>query len=175
MANISKYIIIFLMLTVFLPSVNAQETPFKTYADAHKTKKYCFYASTLRMINISHNPDYYKLVNGIEKLLVYTLDSAAIASKSYKSIITSYNKIGFDEYASIAGGTTDFFIYGKDNKAESQFVGVFKGSDAVYAFYLRGRIEWQNIPALMQSFETGDMINIFQLNKKEIGKRPQNK
>ena len=175
MVNISKLVIIFWLLGGFLPSLKAQETAFKTYGDAHKDRKFCFYPSTLRMINIAKNPDYNELVNGIEKLMVYTLDSAAKASKSYKGIITSYKKIGFEEYASMYGGTTDFFLYGKENKNENQYVGVMKSEDAVYAFYMRGRIAWQKIPALMQSFKSNDMINIFQLNKKEIGKRPRNK
>jgi hypothetical protein len=50
-----------------------------------------------------------------------------------------------------------------------------KSKDAMYAFYLRGRIGWQKIPALMQSFQADDMINIFDLNKQKSGKRPQNK
>ena len=166
MANISKLIIVICLLTGILPSLNAQETLFKKYADAHKERKFCFYPSTLRMINISKNPDYYELVNGIEKLLVYTLDSASKASQSYKGIINSYKKIGFEEYVTLDGGKTKFIMYGKENTDENQFVGVMKSEDAIFAFYLRGRIGWQKIPALMQSFQSDDMINIFELNKR---------
>ena len=166
MVKISKLILIFWLLAGVLPSLKAQETPLKDYADAHKDRKFCFYPSTLRMINLSKNHDYNELVNGIEKMLVYTLDSAAKASQSYKSIITSYKKSGFEEYVSMSGGTTNFIMYGKESKDENQFVGVMKSEDALYAFYLRGRIGWQNIPALMQSFQSDDMINIFELNKR---------
>lgn len=158
-----------------LPPLKAQETPFKAYADVHKDRKFCFYASTLRMINIAKNPDYNELVNGIEKLLVCTLDSAAKAGQSYKGLITSYKKIGFEEYVTVAGGKTNFILYGKENKDENQFVGVMKSEDAMYAFYLRGRIGWEKIPDLMRSFQADDMINIFDLNKQKSGKRPQNK
>jgi len=160
------------MLLGFSPSLRAQETPFKDYADAHKNRKYCFYPSTLRMINIGQNPDFNDMVNGIEKLLIYTLDSAAKVGQSYKSIITSYKKIGFEEYVAISGGKTNFILYGKENKDENQFVGVMKSEDATYAFYLRGQIGWQKIPAFMQSFQTDDMINIFELNKQKSGKHP---
>ena len=121
------------------------------------------------------NPDYNELVNGIEKLLVYTLDSAAKAGQSYKGLITSYKKLGFEEYVTMVGGKTNFILYGIENKDENQFVGVMKSEDAMYAFYLRGRIGWQKIPALIQSFQADDMINIFDLNKQKSGKRPQNK
>jgi len=173
--NISKIIIVLSLVVGLFPSLRAQETPFKAYADAHKNRKFCFYPSTLRMINIGHNPGYNELVNGIKKLLVYTLDSAATVDKSYKVLITSYKKIGFDEYVSMSGGKTTFILYGKENKDENQFVGVMKSADAMYAFYLQGRIGWQKIPALMQSFQTDDMINIFDLNKQKSGKRPRNK
>jgi hypothetical protein len=175
MPNINKLSIAFVLLMGILPSLTAQETPLKAYADAHKERKLCFYPSTLRMINISKNPDYYELVNGIEKLLIYTLDSAAKASQSYKTIITSYKKIGFEEYVSVLGGETNFIMYGKENRNENQFVGVMKNEDGIFAFYLRGRVGWQKIPALMQSFQKDEMINIFDLNNQHSGKRPQHK
>jgi hypothetical protein len=175
MVKISKLILIFLLLVGIFPSLKAQETPLKDYADSHKDRKFCFYPSTLRMINIAKNPDYNELVNGIEKLLVYTLDSAAKSGQSYKGLITSYKKIGFEEYVTMSGGKTNFILYGKENKGENQYVGIMKSEDAMYAFYLRGRIGWQKIPALMQSFKADDMINIFDLNKQKSGKRPQNK
>ena len=175
MPNISKVILVFCLLAGVSPALKAQEAPLKAYADTHKDRKYCFYASTLRMINISHNADYNDLVNGIEKLLVYTLDSAAKAGHSYNSLITSYKKIGFEEFVTVASGKTTFILYGKGNKGDNQYVGVMKSADAMYAFYLRGSIAWQKVPALMQSFKSGDMINIFDLNKQKSGRRPQNK
>jgi hypothetical protein len=175
MTNTSKIIIVFFLAALLLPSLRAQEAAFKAYADAHKDRKYCFYPSTLRMINIGQNPEYNDVVNGIKKLLVYTLDSAAKAGPSYKGMIASYKKAGFEEYVTMSGGKTNFILYGKENKDENQFVGVMKSEDAMYAFYLRGRIGWQKIPAMMQSFQTDDLINIFDLNKQKSGKRPQNK
>jgi hypothetical protein len=174
MATKSKILFVFLLLGGLFPSLRAQETPFKEYADTHKERKFCFYPSTLRMVNIAQNPDYNDLVNGIEKLLVYSLDSAAKASQSYKEIITSYEKIGFEEYATVYGGKTNFFLYGKENKDENQFVGVMKSEDAVYAFYMRGQIGWQKIPALMQSFQTDDVMNIFDLKNVGRGNHSRN-
>jgi len=175
MTFIRKTLIVFLLLGGLFPSLRAQETLFKEFADAHKDRKFCFYPSTLRMINIAQNPDYNDLVNGIEKLLVYTLDSAASANNNYKEIINSYQEIGFEEYAVMYGGKTNFFLYGKENKDENQFVGVMKADDAVYAFYMHGKIGWQKIPDLIQSFQSDDVINIFDLkSNKKSGKHPPN-
>jgi hypothetical protein len=160
----SSIVFLIILLGLFRP-VSGQEQPLKDYADAHKESKFCFYPSTLRMINIAQNPDYNDLVNGIEKLLVYSLDSSAKADQSYKDIINSYREIGFEEYAAMYGGKTNFFLYGKENKDENQFVGVMKSEDEVYAFYMRGQIGWQKIPALMQNFQSEDVMNIFDLKQ----------
>jgi hypothetical protein len=167
-------IILFVLLGLFLP-VTGQEQPLKDYADAHKDKKFCFYPSTLRMINIKKNPDFNELVSGIEKLLVYALDSAAKADQSYTEIINSYQEIGFEEYASAYGGETNFFLYGKEEAEDNQFVGVFKNEDEVMAFYMHGNIAWQSIPKLLQSFQEGDVMNIFTLNEKQFENDPDDK
>lgn len=170
----SSFVFLFILPGLFHP-VLAQEQPLKDYADKHNELKLCFYPSTLRMINIAKNPDYYELVNGIEKLLVYTLDSTAKADQSYNEIITSYQKLGFEEYASAYGGETNFFLYGKEKEKDNQFVGVFKNDEQVMAFYMHGNIAWQSIPKLMQSFQKDDMINIFNLNEKNFENDPDDR
>ena len=70
-----------LALMGWLPSsISAQEDPLKNYADTCRDLKLCFYPSTLRMINLNNNPDLDELVSGVEKLLVYSLDSSARAN-----------------------------------------------------------------------------------------------
>ena len=152
-----------MLLGGLFPSLRAQEAPFKEYADAHKDRKFCFYPSTLRMINISQNPDYNEMVNGVEKLLIYTLDSAATANNNYKEIISDYQNLGYEEYAAMYGGKTNFFLYGKENDHDR--------NNRNHASYMRGRIGWQKIPDLMQSFQSDDVINIFDLkSNKKSGK-----
>jgi hypothetical protein len=158
-------ILLFILLVGLSQPLFAQQDILKTYADTACIDKYCLYPSTLRMINLTQNEDYNKMVENIEKLLVYTLDSTARADKSYRQILKEYQKNGFEELATIAGGKTNLSIYGKNGK-ENEFAGVVTTSEDVYAFYLIGHIDIAKIPALIQNFKQGDMLDVFTLNKR---------
>ncbi|MEE4259045.1 MAG: DUF4252 domain-containing protein [Bacteroidales bacterium] len=153
--------------------IKAQEQPLKDFAEDRKDRKFCFYPSTLRMVNLANNPDFDDLVNGIEKLLIYNLDSTARADKSYKEIITTYQELDFEEYASAYGGGLNFYVYGKENKKETEYIGVVKQDDLLTTFYMRGQIAMNKIPRLIQSMSEGDFINPFDFNLDDFGKNTQ--
>ena len=160
----SRWLLIVFVLGLLQP-LSAQQDILKTYADTACNKKYCFYPSTLRMINLSGNPDYNKVVEGVEKLLVYILDSTAIADKSYLPVMDQYIKNGFEEYANMWGGKMNFSIYGREGK-QSELTGIVKTEKDLYAFYLIGSIDFAKIPGLIQNFKQSDMLNIFTLNSR---------
>lgn len=137
----------------------AQEKPIKDLLEEKRERKYALYASTLRMVNISQNPDYNDMVSGVEKILIYTLDSATRADRSYMALESVYNNLGFEEYAKALGGEYTMMLLGK----ESQFVGYFDVGDRVFAFYMRGTIAWQKIPTLIKALRSDDMLNFFDL------------
>jgi len=151
----------------------AQEQPLKDFAEDRKDRKFCFYPSTLRMVNLANNPDFDDLVSGIEKLLIYNLDSTARADKSYKEIITTYQELDFEEDASAYGGGLNFYVYGKENKKETEYIGVVKQDDLLTAFYMRGQVAMNKIPRLIQSMGEGDFINPFDFNLDDFGKNTQ--
>ncbi len=153
--------------------IKAQEQPLKDFAEDRKESKFCFYPSTLRMVNLANNPDFDDLVSGIEKLLIYSLDSATRAEKSYKQIISIYQELNFEEYASAYGGGLNFYVYGKENKKETEYIGVVKQDDLLTAFYMRGQIAMNKIPHLIQSMSEGDFINPFDFNLDDFGKNTQ--
>lgn len=95
------------------------------------------------------------MVNDIEKILIYTLDSATTVSDDYDSWISDYEEIGFEEYISLYGEQT-MKIYGK----EEEYVGVVKAEGRLLTFYLRGAIPFHKIPTLINSFGEGDFLNI---------------
>lgn len=170
----SKTILISLIILLGLSwEIKAQEQPLKDFAEDRKDRKFCFYPSTLRMVNLANNPDFDDLVSGIEKLLIYNLDSTARADKSYKEIITTYQELDFEEYASAYGGGLNFYVYGKENKKETEYIGVVKQDDLLTAFYMRGQIAMNKIPRLIQSMGEGDFINPFDFNLDDFGKNTQ--
>jgi Domain of unknown function (DUF4252) len=166
-------LISFFLLLVSIKPILAQEQPLKDIAEDRKEHKFCFYPSTLRMINLTHNPDFDELVNGIDKLLIYDLDSTARANNSYRDIISAYQKLNYEEYASAYGGGIDFFIYGKEKGHETEYIGIVKHNDMLTAFYLRGHLAVSNLPELIQSMRNGNFINPFDFNIKDFGKYTQ--
>jgi len=175
MKNMTKKAILIniLLALVFIRPVLAQEQPLKDYAEDRKELKLCFYPSTLRMINLSHNPDFDELANGIDKLLIYNLDSAARANKAYRDIIAAYKKLDYEEYASAYGGGINFFIYGKERSRETEYIGIIERDDILTAFYLRGHLAFNKLPELIQSMSDGNFINPFDFNLKDFGKNTQ--
>lgn len=169
-----KAILISLFLAlVFIKPILAQEQPLKDIAEDRKELKLCFYPSTLRMINLSHNPGFDEMVNGIDKLLIYNLDSAAKADTIYKDIIATYQNLNYEEYASAYGGGINFYIYGKERRWETDYIGIIKRDDILTAFYLRGHLALSNLPKLIQSMSEGDFINPFDFNINDFGKNTQ--
>ena len=162
-------ILISFILLLGLQPILAQEQPLKDYAEDRRENKFCFYPSTLRMVNLAHNPDFDELVNGIEKLLIYNLDSTARADKTYKEMIATYEGLHFEELASVYGAEMDFYIYGKDK----EYIGIIRQEDALTAFYLRGQLAMTKLPQLMQSMSKGDFINPFDFNLDDFGKDTQ--
>jgi len=169
----STILISLILLMGNLSSLFAQEQPLKDFAEDRRENKFCFYPSTLRMVNLANNPDFNELVSGIEKLLIYNLDSTARADKAYKELIATYEKLDFEEYASAYGGEINFYVYGKDMRKGTEYIGIIRQEDALTAFYMRGTIAMNKIPSLMQSMGEGDFINPFDFNLDDFGKNTQ--
>lgn len=153
--------------------LTAQEQPLKDFAEDRRENKFCFYPSTLRMLNLTQNPDFDEMVSGIQKLLIYTLDSTSRADKTYKELISTYQELEYEEYASAYGGDLNFYIYGKEQRSETEYIGVIRQEDMLTAFYLKGQIAMNKLPDLMQSMGEGDIFNPFDFNLDDFGKNTQ--
>ncbi|MEP1032767.1 hypothetical protein [Ekhidna sp.] len=151
-----KYLLATLLATIFLPSI-AQESIIKDFAEPRRTTRWmnpiCLYPSTLRMVNLAQNPNFNEMVNDIEKVLIYTLDSATAASKSYTDLIRNYQAKGFEEYMTMLG-KQEMRIIGK----KDEYVGIVAAEGNAIAFYLRGDIPFAKIPTLLESFQSSDML-----------------
>ncbi|WP_370087591.1 hypothetical protein [Ekhidna sp.] len=138
-------------------SLLAQESIIKDFAEPRRPTRWmnplCFYPSTLRMINITQDPNFNELVNDIEKVLIYTLDSATVASKTYTSFLKDYEAVGYEEYMTMLG-QQEIRIIGK----KQEYVGVMASEGRAMAFYLRGDIPFAKIPTLIQTFQSDDVL-----------------
>jgi len=145
----------------------AQEQLMKDFAEKRKGgKTFCFYPSTLRMINISKNAEYEEFIKPIEKLIIFQLDSATSADRSYFELIKTYESSGFEEYTSYYGGGSSVFVYGKDSSV-NQYIGILaEEGGTVYSFYLTGNPNLQKLPTLINTFKENQFIDLkmLQLN-----------
>ena len=150
-----------LLLLILLASLSiqgfSQESIIKEFAEPRRSTRWmnplCFYPSTLRMINIAQDPTFNELVNDIEKVLIYTLDSTTVANKTYGDFLSDYESKGYEEYISLYG-KQHIKIIGKDE----EYVGVMAAEENAMCFYLRGSIPFAKIPELLQSFQSDDLL-----------------
>lgn len=144
-------------LVLMIMSAIAQESIIKDFAEPRRPTRWmnpiCLYPSTLRMVNLAQDPNFNEMVNDVEKVLIYTLDSATAVSKSYKDLLKNYEAEGFEEYITIFG-KQEMRIVGK----EEEYVGIVAVEGNAIAFYLRGDIPFGKIPTLLESFQSSDML-----------------
>jgi len=165
-------LIILLLLMGLTQPLWAQQEIIASYADSTKTRTYCLYPSTLRMLDPTRSPEFYEVVNNIEKLVIYTLDSTAAADKSYRKMLAEYQALGYDEYIAMYGGQNQLMLYGREKKDNGNFVGIFRMGDNLQAYYMDGTVGWEKIPVLIRKIQDGDMLDIFSLNTKKSGHNP---
>jgi hypothetical protein len=116
------------------------------------------------MLNISNNAEFDKMVSGIEKLLIYKLDSVSYADRTYEAMIEDYKKEGYDEYINMFGGGKDTQLIGNSGRDKMEYVGIVMDKDNHLAFYMRGDIGWEQIPKLVNAFQDEDFVDLGNLN-----------
>ena len=148
-----------ILLLLFSITLSAQESIIKKFAEPRKSKQWmnpiCLYPSTLRMINISNNPAFDELVNNVEKVLIYILDSATVTYKDCSYLIKEYQDANYEEYLSVQGKLNIEMTGKKD-----EFVGFVANEEQIVAFYMRGEVPFQKIPALIKTLQSGDILSV---------------
>lgn len=146
------------LLTFISLSGFAQERYIKDFAEKDRSARLfypiCLYPSTLRMINLTQNEDYNSFVKGVEKLLIYKLDSSQLAD-DHTSWMDKYISRGYEEYVTVYGAQTLKIIGSKD-----EYVGLVGNKEQMIAFYLRGRIAAEKIPSLINNFQSNELLGI---------------
>ncbi len=142
----------------------AQEAPLKDFAEARNERKFCFYPSTLRMVNLEQNPELNEVVNCIKKVLIYQLSGSA-GDEDFKEMVRKYRSNGFEEYVRVFGGDQNILILGKGN---DQYVGYFTADQSQFAFYMDGEVKWEKIPVLMDKVQSSQLLNFFEVEGVEI-------
>jgi hypothetical protein len=162
-----------IMLGLFSQSLFAQEDILKEFAEDNNQRKFCFYPSTIRMINLENDPEFNEMVKPLKKLLVYKMDSAGSIWDNYQPTFDSYEEKGFEEYATIFGNGYNVRIMGKDTRGQ-QYVGILKMESDAYTFYLDGYVNWQKLPNLMNQLQSNQFLDIMNFDANHNREVPRN-
>jgi len=91
-------LLLFVFTFLFAISAHAQSKAIKRIVEKglHETNLF-FYPSTLRMLNVGKDPDWYKLVSGVRhlRLLMFDKDSMLLAEKS--ALLAELSSEGYEE------------------------------------------------------------------------------
>lgn len=145
-------LIFFICLTT---SAWAQSKIVNRFQEKHKSgQALFFYPSTLRMINIEKNPDYYQLVSNIDKLQFLSFDKEEnkIASETVKQLQQDIEKEGYEELFSMDDKNSSIHIYASDDSNEPEgIVGVIDNTQMLTLIHMEGFVDMTSLLKLMQS------------------------
>ncbi len=163
-----KHNLLIALAMLWFSAIQAQEGPLKAYAEDISSRKFCFYPSTLRMINLSNDEHFDELVSGIHKLLIYQIPQTSDNIDSYTQMLNSYRDREFEEYARMEGAGNRFLLMGKEGFSREEYVGVAGAEDMLLVFYLTGDIAWENIPSIMRQLQSDNMLNFLDFKRPEF-------
>lgn len=170
-----------LLLTLALTAVSltlsfAQSRTVTRFMEDHSpSQKFFFYPSTLRMVNIEKNPDFYAVVHDVEKLrvLMYEKGSSGFTSQTFRELSQDMERENYQELMTLQTPEQKAYLYsrGEDETPEG-VVGIVETEDAVILTDLEGFV---NLPSLLNLFQSdfnfediAGLVNIASQMRKEI-------
>jgi hypothetical protein len=151
-------------LLPFAPALRAQHTLFRELRENPGTERaFYFYPSTLRMINLSGNPDFDELMSEVEKLVVYDFDSAQSRSLDLNGFRSSLLTQSFEEWMSVRQEGMDIQVYGLDRRRKNpEMIAIVRSDGEVMMVDLIGLINPVRLPELIRNFDSGQFLNVFE-------------
>ena len=112
-----------------------------------------FYPSILRIINLQDNPDFYRLIRNIEKMIVYRMkdDFSIQEVTNLKSKLQEEES--FEDYANISMEGQKIYFLGKEDPFHSVFI-VPTGSE-YYIVDVMGQINFLALSRMIQLMNSG--------------------
>jgi len=132
----------------------AQSRTVDRFVEAHRpSQKFFLYPSTLRMVNLERNPDFYALVREVDKLRVLLYDKNENGF-SRQTIRTLSQEVEAEEYEELMTFQTKeqrvhLYSLGEDDTPEG-VVGLVETDDTIILTDLEGFV---NLPALLNLFQ----------------------
>lgn len=156
--------------------VNGQSNTIKRYIEEDRTgHRFYFYPSTLRMLNLEGDEEYYEMIKHVDKLVFFPFKEDRFDDEAFQAGIHSLAVENFEEYLSMeAADGAKLYISGKSNPFET--VALARVDGQYYAADLQGSINILQMTKLYQKIAERDtafsqgFFNIFELINRD---RPQ--
>nr|WKN39623.1 DUF4252 domain-containing protein [Tunicatimonas sp. TK19036] len=163
-----------IILVGFSFSIAQSHTVSRFLADHTPSQKLFFYPSTLRMVNIEKNPDFYALVRDVDKLrvLMYDKSSSGFSSQTLRDLSQDVKAEDYQELMTFETTQQTAYLYslGDENTPEG-VVGLIETDDTIILTDLEGFV---NLPALLKLFQSdfnfedmSGLVNIMSQQHKE--------
>jgi hypothetical protein len=124
------------ILTLILTSTGfgsfAQSLASKALAENFDTSlNLFFYRNTLRMFNFNDDPEFDKMINGIEKMRFIMLEKEKnkFDKAQYANLISNYTKENYEEIMSVRYDNTNFNVFIKEEKGVSKAMLLLANAD----------------------------------------------
>ena len=165
-----KYFHILFISTCFITTSWGQSQSVKDFRDHHKTEQTLFfYPSTLRMINLDKDPDFYQLVQHVNKLQFLTFDKKEnpVEAEAIQKLRKDIQKENYEELLTMDNKGNNIHIYGLGD-ANEDMVGVIDNSQTLTLLDLDGYVDMTSLIKLMQgNFSFGRITNLMETVGKE--------
>lgn len=143
-----------MILLGFGVNIAQSHTVSRFLADHTPSQKLFFYPSTLRMMNVQKNPDFYALVRDVDKLrvLLYDKNSSGFTSQTLRALSQDVEKEEYQELMIFQTPKQKAYLYslGEDDAPEG-VVGLIETDDSLILTDLEGFV---NLPALLKLFQS---------------------
>ncbi|MEM9676375.1 MAG: DUF4252 domain-containing protein [Bacteroidota bacterium] len=142
-----------LAFTCSLASLAQSRTVDRFMEEHQPSQKFFLYPSTLRMVNLEKNPDFYALVRNIDKLrvLMYDKNENGFSAQTIRTLSQEVEAEEYEELMTFQTKEQRVHLYslGEDDTPEG-VVGLVETDDTIILTDLEGFV---NLPALLQLFQ----------------------
>ncbi len=132
----------------------AQSRTVNNFLEEHSPSQELFlYPSTLRMVNLEKNPDFYMMVREVDKLrvLMYDKNENSFSTQTIRTLSQDIEKEDYQELMTFQTGDQQVYLYslGDDDTTEG-VVGLVETDDAIILTDLEGFV---NLAAMLKLFQ----------------------
>jgi hypothetical protein len=143
----------------------AQKSPALEYKKADPPiLSFCFYPSTIRMINLKNDPEFNEMVRDIENIRLYRYGEKGLSTEKIRSAMRHLMDKGFEDVLLISGNQQNTHLMAhNDYKGRPVIFGYIKRPEDSYLIEIAGLFNIAQLPDLMARFQESDFINVLEL------------